>query len=268
MTDEIDQSDIDAWISRSTVAFVYVDGGTPEPMGSGTLVHCRTTQGIVTCAHVLDKIKRQKQFGVMCFAARQNMLRAIKFDVAETANHAVEFWNREAEEDGPDIAFIPIPKLRFGDLTAVSSPYDLDLGKDRASRPPPEAATKSFVGISGIVGEMTPPAELRENSLVLAGKGIVNAGEVVAKRDIHGIQVWQFRPVPGRGFSLPKDYRGTSGGGLWLLYLDDSKRVVERRLNGIAFYQRTINDELWIDCHGPGGIYDLLLTEIYKQWAG
>jgi hypothetical protein len=47
---------------------------------------------------------------------------------------------------------------------------------------------------------------------------LMNVGRVIEKSEAQGIDLYRFQPVPGKGATLPKSYKGTSGGGLWCIY--------------------------------------------------
>jgi hypothetical protein len=56
--------------------------------------------------------------------------------------------------------------------------------------------------------------------------------------------------------ALTKSYKGTSGGGLWLIFLDrQSLAVVQASLVGVAYWEKPAGDELHVLGHGQISVY-------------
>jgi hypothetical protein len=96
----------------------------------------------------------------------------------------------------------------------------------------------------------------------------VNAGFVVSTDNFAGMDLFRFQPRATDGGRLPTSYEGISGGGLWHVALDPENEfsVAQIRLCGVAFWQKTVNDELHIIGHGPRTIYGSLFDKITKRW--
>lgn len=167
------------------------------------------------------------------------------------------------------MAFIPIPPAQFATLSASGSVLDLDLGKEKASSDKPEGAEVLEV-VAGVVGQLTAPASSDGSKSTLTVEGLVCPGNVIATSKVGQWDQLQFKPRPHSDSALPTDFRGTSGGGFWRLYLkkgtDGAYSPLESRLTGVAYWQDEIAGSLGIIGHGPMSIYGHLLTEIYRRW--
>jgi hypothetical protein len=260
---------IDSRISPYTIGFVLIDGGNPAPLGSGTLVRCRSTQGILTCGHVLAELPQAGEFGAALFGLPQTRDQRMRIAGEATVAHAVNFYTAPGGKDGPDLAFIPIPPAQFSDLSASGSVLDLDLGKDKASSERPEGA-EVLEAVAGVVGQLTAPASSDGSISTLTVEGLVCPGSVIAAPKVGQWDQLQFKPQPQSESVLPTNFRGTSGGGIWRVYLkkDAEGRYspLETRLTGVAYWQDKIAGSLGIIGHGPISIYGHLLTEIYRRW--
>src|SRR5271165_133130 len=104
---------IDANICPYTVGFVLIDGSIPRPLGSGTLVRCKSTQGILTCGHVLVELPTKGDFGIAQFGLPQDRDQRMRISGSTTVTNAVKFYTPPPTKDGPDLAFIPIPPAEF-----------------------------------------------------------------------------------------------------------------------------------------------------------
>jgi hypothetical protein len=269
MTEPFDFGPIlDATISRFTVAFVHVEGGTPKPLGSGTLVKCASVQGILTCAHVLREIQKVREIGICVFPARKIAVQQTKVDVGLVYPGAVEIYDEERPGEGKDLGFLPLPVPLLTSLKAKASELDLELhaGRARASRPDNSEPVEA---VAGMVGKMTPPAVIRDGKLVLCVEGLINIGKFIETTTRDGFDYIRLEPVPASQFELPDHYGGTSGGGMWRVYVrkqpDGSYTAVETRLVGVVFSQSPAPNRTLLG-HGPVSIYGHLVAEMKRRW--
>ncbi len=256
---------LDAHVATFTVGFVSLKDEMPTPFGSGTLVKTATTQGILTCGHVLAEIEKVDVFGVCLFPVRSNQLQAPKLLVEETANHAISLYDQEG--DAPDLAFIPIPTTLFSSLRSTANVFDLDEGAARYKSPSPSAYCIDVV--AGVVAEMTAPASEVGSKRVLSVNGLMNVGKVENSAPENGYDMLLFTPQREENSASPTTFGGTSGGGLWEVFVnkneDGGLDFVQKRLAGVAFYER-FDDGMKIKCHGPDSLYTTLLPKIYEQY--
>ena len=260
---------IDTFISTRTIGFVSIDGANPRPRGSGVLVCCKSIQGILTCGHVLAELPIDDDFGLVQFAGARGRYRQTKISGHINVQSAIKFYSPPMRYGGPDLAFIPIAAEQFNTLIAFGSAVNLDLGKQRASNPAPDGA-EAFEAVAGIVGSLTPPPRVDGQYCRLDIEGLVNVGKVVASPIVDDWDQLHFKPIPGPDFSLPSNYQGMSGGGIWRVYVkkDDQNGfdVVEARLTGVAYWQDDVEQTHGIIGHGPHSLYGHLLNEIYRRW--
>lgn len=256
----------DAHIAPSTVGFLLLRGKDRVPYGSGTLVKTATTQGILTCGHVVEDLRKEETFGVCLFPVRKNSYQALTLPVYLTAAIAISFYEEEGR--APDIAFIPIPPDDFSSLASKGNVYDLDFGQAKYGR---EKATMLGIDVlTGVVWEMTPPSSESVSRIVQGVEGLMTVGRGSNIDPENGWDRILFTPEPSSETSLPQSYGGTSGGGVWEIFVTedgDEKKFFEKRLSGVAYYQQPGEHRIII-CHGPVSIYDKLLTEIKNRYGG
>lgn len=260
---------MDAHISSRTVGFVSIDASIPRPLGSGTLVRCRSTQGILTCGHVLVELPNDSDFGIVQFGLPQGSDQRVRISGETTVTNAVTFYAPPLKKDGPDLAFVPIPLAVFADLEARGSVLNLDLGIQKAPTGRPDDA-EVLEAVGGIIGQMTQPATTVGNRSTLSVEGLVCPGSVIDAPRIGQWDQLHFKPQQQSESKLPTDYQGTSGGGIWRIYLQKDSNggytPIETRLIGVAYWQDEVAGSLGIIGHGPISVYDHLLAAIYRRW--
>lgn len=256
---------LDAHVATFTAGFVSLKSEMPAPLGSGTLVKTATTQGILTCGHVLAEIKKDDVFGVCLFPVRSKQLQGPKLLVEVTAKHAISLYEKQG--DAPDLAFIPIPTVLFSSLLSTANVFDLDQGAKRYKAPPP--STYGIDVVAGVVGEMTTPASEVGSKRVLSVNGLMNVGKVENLAPENGYDMLLFTPQQEENSASPTTFGGTSGGGLWEVFVnkkeDGGLDFVQKRLAGVAFYEH-FDEGMKIKCHGPDSLYKILLPKIYEQY--
>ncbi len=260
---------LDAAIARFTVGLVSIESGEPKPLGSGTLVKCITTQGILTCAHVLEEVAKRKEIGIVLFPVVIGRVQTFKIETQFIVPGSIKILREPKTRDGADLAFIPLPENFMAALSAFASVLNLDIQRARSSELLP-ADTFSIDAIAGIVAELTPPpARAKYSALILGVEGLINVGRVVERWDANGFDLIKLRPAPSSDFVLPNDYGATSGGGIWSVAMrkehDGTFLVAQSRLIGVVFWQTEAPDRDLIG-HGPESIYKRLLSEIYGRW--
>jgi hypothetical protein len=64
----------------------------------GTLVRLGKIAGVLTCAHVLEVVLAEPEFGVVCFPVRPNEVQTKRISRCSTANVAIgePLWNERA----------------------------------------------------------------------------------------------------------------------------------------------------------------------------
>ena len=183
---------------------------------------------------------------------------------------SLEVGGKPWSELGPDLGFLKLPEQTAEALATFCSYLNLPQQARLVATPPPNN-TKHYEIVIGVVQEWISddPSKVLEKGIV---NGLANAGTVVAIPAHSGFDRFQFTPGKAE-IELPSTYGGTSGGGLWRIYMDEPPGIeqerVQTRLLGIPFYEIKVPDSSPnIICHGPGSIYDLFMGQIRNRWPG
>lgn len=116
----------------------------------------------------------------------------------------------------------------------------------------------------GLVDEFSGEPVIGDGLVTTPMKGILTPGHVVRREQGAMTLECMGYNVP----NLPTSFGGTSGGGLWRMYLNDASdgayEHVETRLCGVATFQR---DAAHIVCQGIERIEQLLVPAIRERWG-
>jgi hypothetical protein len=251
---------------RSTVGFVGVDDGPPASLGSGTLVRFGNVVGVLTCAHVLEALLKQKDIGILCFPVRSNQIQRLQLPMATTDSVAIGAtpWS----ESGPDLAFLRLPPPILGDIEKLATIVNGDRQRQIIVAGDPENTMK-LCAMAGVIDEMTKPPIIERSPKVIVAttpfEALLNVGHLFV--DDEGTDRFRFQPIVSEGVILPTSYEGTSGGGLWKFYLaHETFSLVQARIIGVAYWQKPVGSELHLVGHGQVSIYDHLLNIIRQKW--
>lgn len=257
---------IESIVGRSTVGFVDLGERSVSSMGSGTLVTFGSIGGILTCAHVLERVIKRKEIGVVVFPARQAAFQALRVDLSKTS--LVTLREPPWSEAGPDLGFLHLPPILMSSLSSIASVINVEKQRANAMAGEPDPEHRVEL-VSGVISEWTGEAIKTESTVTTTLNALLNIGRVVSKDNAHGFDLFHFEPVPEKDFVLPKSYQGTSGGGLWRLYMrkqdDGSFSLSQSRLVGVAFYERP--DDNRIICHGQDSLYRRLFEKIRTTYS-
>lgn len=239
-----------------TIGFIGLrdDGPTAVPIGSGTFARLGSISGVLTCAHVIDQLKRERLVGVVHFASERR-LTGLRFDPG-----AMEFVKRGPSEtaEGPDIGFIRLPEEVTSELGAIASTLNLDKQIELA-QPPARVGQRYLDVVLGVVGEWSAQSGLRFKANAIMCFGVLTP---LCEGDL---DLWRFRPAQG---TLPRSYGGVSGGGQWRFYYTGNTgqlEFIERRFRGVAFFE-TDPPEPEIIGHGPKAVLRTLVQDIRAKW--
>jgi len=235
--------------------------------GSGTLVFAGRVFGILTAAHVLSELPESGEVGLVTLAGQERQFRKLTIEMSETKR--ISLRPKDFGPDGPDIGFLRLPESSLGWLQAINSFYNLtktceDLLADIAPGPDFTHA------VVGMIGDRTK--SILENGLRKKGfEAVFSDGNIVGTRHANGYDLLSFLPNLYPDTQLPGDFRGTSGGALWRVYIgkkDASYQAIGKRLWGVPFYQSLpdSNGRRTLTCHNPNAIYTSILDEITKLW--
>jgi hypothetical protein len=140
-------------LGQFAVGFVNPSGrGGAYPIGSGMLMVFDQIKGILTAAHVLDKLQEVDELGFVQFPNRPNQPQRIRvpFRLLD--------WARIGEDDdsdsGPDLAFIKLPEDTAASLSALGTFANFRRHRRLAlaAGPVPDADA-SVDAVVGVVGE-------------------------------------------------------------------------------------------------------------------
>jgi hypothetical protein len=253
-------------MGRSTVGFVRRGDAPPSSLGSGTLIRFGDIVGILTCAHVLDALTNEPDIGLLCFPVRATQIQTLHLPMAAT--DGVVIGSAPWGARGPDLAFLRLPAAIIGDIERVATIANGDRHRQKiiAGEPTP---TGKLCAVAGVVDEMTRPLSVTRTAnrtvATTSFEAMINIGNVFV--DDASADRFRFQPIASPGAALPKSYKGTSGGGLWIFFLDQRDlSIVQVRLIGVAYWEQLVGDELQILGHGQISIYDTLFNALHRKW--
>ncbi|SHG56610.1 hypothetical protein SAMN05444169_3084 [Bradyrhizobium erythrophlei] len=240
-------------VKQFTIGFARA-GDTPAAKGSGVLIKHGELLGILTCAHVDQYLRVLKQpVGLV----RLNRGLAQQFgtlDMEEVFSYAAgeEPWDKGDD----DISFIHLPPDLVGNIAKDCVFLDAERN---FTKPEPEDRSTLIPAFSvfGLVEEFTGATTRQGGMATTALKGVLTSG---APRDFGALNITLEcfeQNIP----DLPDSFGGTSGGGLWRVYVrkgeDGSFEAVHHRLIGVASRE----EKSWpprIICQGMGRVEALL----------
>lgn len=117
-------------------------------------------------------------------------------------------------------------------------------------------------------------ADGRGASVIFKGDGLFGGPENVEEIDGYDYFDYPTSPLARQMTpSLPRNWDGMSGSGLWQIPLRENGGNIEVEnieydaplLSGIVFRQRKVDGEMWIRCHGRKSVYQRSLDELMKS---
>jgi hypothetical protein len=201
--------------------------------GSGTLVSVGKVYGILTAAHVLDNLPDRGTVGVVEYRNEGLHYRKRTIEMADTAK--ITLRAGDFGPDGPDLGFLRLAAETVGWFEAIGSFYNLLKHRSDASQPAPSSSSAD--AIVGMIDERTKdlPAE-RPRERRKGFEALFSNGSVSAEREVGGYDLFDFVPTEYPDFKLPGDYKGTSGGAVWRIYLKlngEKPEIAATRLWGV-----------------------------------
>ncbi len=263
-------------LAQHTVGFLDIssrdgiqDAGSA---GSGTLTVIGPNYGILTAAHVLDKLPSSGNIGLLRFPIFGSRNQRLMIDMSLATK--IPIGASPFGPSGPDIGFLCIPRLvadNIADLSGVF--FNLDRRKDVIlSGDLPRR--KYFDSLVGVIEERTKEMQPDfPNTRQKSFEASAEVGDVTKIWDSGGLDYLEFEPQSDVGYQPPSTYRGVSGGGLWRIFCDeDGSRepsVSEVCLLGVAFYETpSRNGRRAIVCHDRRSVYVNLIDEVNQRLGG
>jgi hypothetical protein len=240
-------------VKNYTIGFGFA-GEDPAAKGSGVLVEYKGVHGILTAAHVDAHLRKRKRPIGLVRLNRGVARQASVLDLEEVFSYAagVDPWPVGSD----DIAFIHIPPHLVGNIERSCSFLNADknLTKDE---PEPSTSLIQTHAVFGLVEDFTGPTTRQGGVATTAMKGVLTPGRLLTLDGAVTTLECFAENIP----DLPRSFGGTSGGGLWRVYVrmggDGKYTTAHRRLIGIASREESSNPPRII-CQGVGRIGAML----------
>jgi hypothetical protein len=253
-------------VRHFTIGFVRTDPPAPAVLGSGVLLTVDQISGILTCAHVAEAYRNRSEIGLLRFS-RENIRQMQTLNLGDTHTVYVEEHTGDPPWSNPyafDLAFTRLPPDVVATLSATAAFLNWDLNTRKLTTG--EATYDRHVdAVFGLVDERSGEPTRGGGLVTTPMQGVLTPGHVVARENgVMTLECMDYN-VP----ELPTSFRGTSGGGLWRIYLadepDGSYRALDIRLVGIASFQR---DATHIMCQAMERIEQCLIPAIRPNLGG
>jgi hypothetical protein len=241
-------------VKHYTVGFAVV-GETPAAKGSGVLIKHGERHGILTCTHVDQYLRTLKRPIGIVRLNRGLAQQSATLEMDEVFSYAAG----EAPWEGDDIAFIHLPPHLVGNIEKDCVFLDAD---KNFTKPQPEdySSLLQLHSVFGLVEEFTGATTRQGGRATTLLKGVLTSGVL---RDFDKLNA-TLECFKENIAYLPSSFGGTSGGGLWRVYMrkhdDGSLEAVHHRLIGIASRENIDCSPPRITCQGIGRIEALLET--------
>ncbi len=238
-------------------------GDTPAAKGTGLLIRHGELHGILTCAHV-DKYLRELKQPVGLVRLNRGLAQQFgTIDMEEVFSYAAgeEPWTK----GGEDISFIHLPPQLVGNI--AKDCVFLDAEKN-FSKPEPDNRSSLIPAYSvfGLVEEFTGATTRQDGMATTLLKGVLTSGVL---RDVDALTA-TLECFKENLPDLPDSFGGTSGGGLWRVYVrkrdDGSFEAIHHRLIGIAS-QEDKSSPPRITCQGMGRV-EAMLEGVRRGMSG
>ena len=234
--------------------------------GSGTLVSVGKVHGILMAAHVLTNLPDLGDVGIVEYRGRRSHYRKRTIEMANTTKIVLR------DDLRPGRARSRLPAAcpnTVGWFEAIGSFYNLLKHRSDASEPPP--SPNSADAIVGMIDERTK--DLPAEDPTSAGGDSRRCSRTAPSRpsaNVGGYDLFDFAPTDYPDFKLPGNYKGTSGGAVWRIYLKlngEKPEIAGSRLWGVPYYQtKNEGGGYVLTCHGMGGVYGALLDAVIAKW--
>ena len=175
-------------------------------------------------------------------------------------------------EAGPDLAFIKVPNSLVSELENYANVLSLD--RQLEQRNAVELiGTVSGELVAGVIDEWTGAPVVVERTKAIMHNCLLNTGSTEPLPPESDYDRLKFVPDPTEMDRPPESYAGSSGGGLWRIWIRQEDgghtSLADRRLIGVAYYEvPTASGSLNIVCHGPASLYERLISAISGEMAG
>ena len=210
-------------------------------IGSGTFVSILDTFGILTAAHVVKMLIKERDLGRPYSLGL--IIKDYMHNYAIPSNYLepINIAKGQIDSDGPDLGFIVLPNSELGTIKATKNFHNLDRNRERILATPPKFNAGSWA-ICGVPDEKTVDELFEEKStlhkrfFMFCGVGGIRNTYTIDEYDYYDIAVKRdCSPM------IPDSFGGVSGGGLWQILLAKSREgeiePKEYILSGVVFYE-------------------------------
>jgi len=253
-------------VANFTVGFLRIEdtprGKNLALLGSGTLVTVNSIHAILTAHHVLKELPRSGGLGLILSE------RSAAPTISTDGLRYLAIARGPVDSEGPDLGAVILSSTIASELRAKQSFHNLDIQREGLLNEPPDIKDGLWI-VQGFIGERTQEqlgVDGYEKTVAfheLSSSGMVDSGYTVGNHDYFLLRV-SYRG----GSTMPRDFGGASGGGLWQVRLVKRKsdaEITHKRpiLSGVAFYQEPIqSEETAIKCHGRRSVYEVAYEAI------
>lgn len=233
------------------------------PAGTGTLVRIGSVFGVLTAAHVLDELPKHGQVGIVRITDRPNRPQKLKIEMGSTDRLLLGEPPFD-KSSGPDLGFLRLYGDTLGWLKAKALFFNLEKRAATIAEPQPPPYYDAIIGV--VAERMRTLPDVVADTTLLEIQTLFASG-VAGERRGNGFDLLEFHTFlpPAK---QPNSYQGTSGGGLWRLYLDPREQQIrDKALIGVAFYESKVDGGMILTCHGPKSIYSYMIQQIRAKWS-
>lgn len=249
-------------VRQFTIGFVLTDPPAPKVLGSGVLLSVGNVSGILTCAHVADEYRLRTEIGLLRFS-RDGILQMQKLMLEGTTTIVMATDDIGKNSNAFDLAFTRLPEQDVATLNATCAFLNSDLNMKKFTSGEPSHSAH-VDAVFGLVDEFSGMPIAEGGYVTTPMQGVLTPGHIKERKNGAMTLECMADNIP----QLPKCFGGTSGGGLWRMYLnqgdDGSYKEVQTRLCGVASFQR---DATHIVCQGIERLDQELIPAIRRQWG-
>ncbi len=206
-------------VRQFTIGFVLNDPPAPRVLGSGVLLMVGNVSGILTCAHVTDELQQRAEIGLLRFN-REGIMQRQKLALGETTTLVIKENLGDPPWSNPhafDLAFIRLSGQQVATLSAICSFVNYDLNMKMFVDGEPTHRTR-VDAVFGLVDEFSEEPVRERGDVTTPMKGVLTPGHVRERNN--GALTLECMDYNVK--ELPKSFGGTSGGGLWRMYLNQA----------------------------------------------
>ena len=194
--------------------------------------------GILTAQHVTALLKNDYKLGLTIIdQIHRNLWDGRHLEILEIAKPVDSAL-------GPDLAIIVLPKSQIGHLRAIKSFYNLTHNKKLYKETDLDINAGVWI-LSGCIEQGTLGHEnIKGFSIVKGFNHLFGLGPIKKTYFVGPFDYYEVGVKYGNDPSIPRNFGGMSGGGLWQVRLikqeDGTIQIKKPFLSGVAFYQTDI----------------------------